>query len=158
MLLFCFISFFSLTFCPSACSYLVCMVPQCLFSLLLSVLATGAQPQKKTNPQLCWSPRGFISPFQWLSLSFMTLLNKTPLEPIVCILASALPVWSSSCLANTSGFSPLSYPTCAVSPCASFCQCSSSGFLSHFISSFLSFSDTPQCCPQPDWPSCLLLA
>lgn len=79
MLLFSFISFFSLTFCPSACSHLVCMVPQCLFSLLLSVLATRAQPQK-TNPQLCWSPQGNIFFYFPFPMAFTFLYDPVKLN------------------------------------------------------------------------------
>lgn len=101
----------------------------------------------------------------------MIMLNKMSFEGAVCIVASALPVWLSSCLGNTVFplfFSPLLLVVLSnlynLSMCSILSKTESSSFFPPFFTffppSFSSLCNTPECRPLTQWecPSLLSLS
>lgn len=76
----------TLTCCPSVHRHVGCMVPQWLFSILLSVLVLPAFNLKIKSHRLLYSPQGKLLFFLSLSFHFfMFILNKVAVEPTLGI-------------------------------------------------------------------------
>lgn len=130
------------------------MVPQCLFSALLSALML---PQNQIPLLIILTSRqSFISSFHQLPLFFMLMLNKVSFETIVGIVVSALPFWLSSCLGDLSFslFSSLIHLVQFLHVLVFVRALNSVSFFFTFLflSSLLSLCDTPHPLIQADRP------